>query len=261
MTLRKKIKTGHPLIGPWCTIPTPSLIGVASSAGMNFVILDMEHGCHSYETIDLMLRYAEASGCYTIVRVAQNDESTILKALDLGVNGIIIPHMESKEDVEKAIQFSKYIPIGNRGYSPYTRAGGYDLNLNHCEKQNEEIATIIILEGIKGIQNIDSMLSIPNLEKAVDAIYVGAYDLSQALGVPGEIKNTKVVEAFDLIRKKVSDKGIQVAGYVAKNKEDIKWMLERGIKLVTILPDCSIFKNAYLKYKNDFDSILSEVAL
>lgn len=244
---KKMLKSGKVLYGPWCVIPSASVINVIASTGVDFVIIDMEHGSHTFETVEDMVRAAETEGCAPIVRVAKNDEALILNALDVGASGVIVPHIESKKDAERAISYAKYHPLGTRGFSPYTRAGRYSL-LNvedHARKQNEETAVILLLEGRQGVENLSNILAIKNIKDKIDAIYIGVYDLSQAFGFPGQVDHPEVREKLSISIRQIREKGIAAGGYVAKDDSDIEWMAKIGMQFITLMPDCTILYHAF----------------
>lgn len=245
--LRKMLREGEVLYGPWCVIPSASVINVIATTGVDFVIIDMEHGPHGIETVEQMARAAQSEGCEAIVRVAKNDEALILQALDVGASGVIVPHIESREDAEKAVDHARYHPIGHRGFSPYTRAGRYSMNnvKDHARLQNDQTALILLLEGKQGIDNLGDILSITDIRDKIDAIYIGAYDLSQALGYPGQVDHPEVRERLSLSIAMIRDKGIAAGGYVAKNEEDILWMAGMGMQFITLLPDCAILFHSF----------------
>ena len=115
-------------------------------------------------------------------------EDYILRSLDIGAEGVLAAHVESPEDAQQVVEFAKYHPIGKRGFTPYTRAGGYsggDIT-KHADLQIEKTLVGVILEGKTGIENLDDILKIHH----IDLIYIGAYDLSQALGMPGDVGNS-----------------------------------------------------------------------
>jgi len=260
--LKNKLKTKQIVFGPWCIIPSATVIDIIASTGVDFVIIDMEHGCHDYETVENMIRAADSKGCGSLVRVLENNEGFILRALDLGATGVIIPHIESKKDAEKAISYTKYSPLGSRGFSPFTRAGGYSLNnvKLHSEKQNKENVLILLIEGIGGIKSIEDILTIENIEEKVDGIYIGAYDLSQSFGMPGEVDHPQIKAEMDKIIKKVNKKGIAAGGYVAKNDNDVKWMVNLGMQIITLLPDCTILYHAIEERYGTIKKMKGEIA-
>ena len=247
MSLKDSLKKGKIVYGPWCVIPSPSTINVIASTGIDFVIIDMEHGPQGFETVGDMIRAAEVEGCEAIVRVAKNDESLILSALDVGAAGVIVPHIESRQDAVDAISYAKYYPLGSRGFSPFTRAGGYSLRnvKDHAEKQNRKTMVILLLEGKGGINNLDDILSIKEIRRKIDAIYIGAYDLSQAIGYPGQVDHPEVRKQLEICIRKIRAKGIAAGGYVAKNDGDIKWMTKLGMQFITLMPDCTVLFHAF----------------
>ena len=193
--LKRRLKKGEITLGTWGDIPSSSVVNILGASGLDFVIIDMEHGPFSIETAEDCVRAAESEGCTPIIRVAKNDEAYIVSALDIGAHGIIVPHVETVKDAENAISHIKYHPIGHRGFTPYTRAGGYSKdNLEtHAKKENEETMTILIIEGVQGIKNLDKIIA----NKHVDVIYIGQYDLSQAVGMPGKVNHPKVIKFME----------------------------------------------------------------
>jgi len=261
ISIKTRLKQGEVVNGPWCTLASPSVINVIASVGLDFVIIDMEHGPHSFETVEDMIRAAETENCAPLVRVAKNDEALILNALDIGAHGVVIPHIESKEDAELAISHAKYHPLGKRGFSPFTRAGRYSLRnvQNHSKLQNERILVMLILEGKKGIDNLDDILSIENIREKIDVIYIGAYDLSQAVGFPGQVDHPEVRKNLEICIRKIKESGIAAGGYVAKNRQDMSWMVNMGMQFITLLPDCTILFHAFESLYNDFCEIKSSL--
>lgn len=255
--LKKRLKKGEVVIGNWCVIPSAPLSQVISSSGMDFIIIDMEHGPHSFETAAGMVRSARLEGCAPLIRVPANIEESILRALDIDASGVIVPHIESSEDAERAVSASKYFPLGSRGFSPFTAAGRFypaDVK-DHSRVQNEKTFVGLILEGKKGLDSLDGILAVKDIEKRVDLIYVGAYDLSQALGIPGKVDDPAVKEALLSCVSKIKAKGIAAGGHVAKNRGDIEWMVKAGMQFITILPDCAVIHEAFSKYVKDLREI------
>ncbi len=247
MSLKDSLKKGKVVYGPWCVIPSPSTINIIASTGVDFVIIDMEHGPQGFETVEDMIRAAEVEDCTAIVRVAKNDESLILSALDIGAAGVIVPHIESRQDAEEAISHVKYYPVGQRGFSPFTRAGGYSLyNVkDHAKKQNQKTMVLLLLEGKGGINNLDDILSIKDIRNKIDVIYIGAYDLSQAIGYPGQVDHPEVRRQLEVCIQKIRKKGVAAGGYVAKNDADIRWMTKLGMQFITLMPDCTALFHSF----------------
>ncbi|NQU17128.1 MAG: aldolase [Candidatus Saganbacteria bacterium] len=250
--LKEKIKNGETVLGTWCILPSPSVINVIAAARLDFVIIDMEHGPIGFETAEDMVRAAQSEDCSAIVRVPKNDESDILRALDIGADGIVIPHIEKVEDRKRAIKSIKYFPIGERGFSPFTRAGSYDPAdpAVHTKRENEKTMTVLIIEGVEGVKNLDSIIDDQN----IDVVYFGLCDLSQAIGVPGKLDDPKLKEYVSACVKKVKDKNMAVGAFTDR-PEMLKWFKEIGIQFITYSLDttelCRSFKH-FIKDFNDY---------
>ena len=254
--LKRRLKNGEIVFGPWCVIPSPSIINIICAVGLDFVIIDMEHGPTGFEKAEDMVRAAESESCCPLIRVGQRVESTVLRALDIGAHGLLISHVESRKDAEESVYFSKYYPEGGRGFSPYTRAGGYgNLGIeNHAQKENKETLIGVILEGKAGIENIDSILETKN----IDLVYIGAYDLSQAMGMPGQVQHPAIKKEMEKCIQRIRDFGIAAGGYVAKNRDDIKWMMDIGMQFITCLPDATLIFHAFYDCVTDFRQVIHE---
>ena len=122
-SFRERLAAGEVVVGTWSVIPSSWVAEVLAVAGLDFIIVDMEHGPSGFDVAAEMVRAAQLHGCAPLVRVPSLDESAILRALDLGPAGVVIPQVQSSEDVRRVIEYSKYPPIGQRGHSPFTRSG------------------------------------------------------------------------------------------------------------------------------------------
>ena len=250
--LKQKLKSGQAVIGPWCTIPSPHLANVIASSGVDFVILDMEHGPISFETAFSMILACEAENCTPLIRVKKNDEAEILNALDIGAQGIIVPHIETAEDAKKAISHIKYSPLGDRGFSPYTKAGRYQGGKNYTAEANMQVLSILIVEGESGLDNLDEIIKSTN---EIDVIYIGAYDLSNFLGIPGKVHDPQVKKQIEEAVIKIKANGIIPSSFVAKTAEDIRWLIKIGVPFITTWVDA----NFILKSFQDICTILKNI--
>jgi len=252
--LKQRLKKGDVLFGPWCVIPSVSVMNIIASGGFDFVIIDLEHGPTSFETAGKMIMAAQLEGVGAIVRLGQINEEHILKSLDIGADGVLMAHVESAADAREAVALAKYHPVGKRGFSPYTRAGRYsggDIT-EHARQQNERTIVGVLVEGKDGIDNLAEIVTTPNL----DLVYIGAYDLSQAMGMPGEVGHPKVKEAMKDAIQAIRSAGISAGGYVAKNADDIRWMVGLGMQFITYLPDCAIFHRACMAAVDECKSVI-----
>lgn len=235
LSLKNILHSGKKVIGTWCEIPSPEVINVLAKAGMDFVIIDMEHGVMDFNLAAKMVLAAEVENCTPLIRVPVNNESEILRALETGAAGIIIPHIESKEDGLKAINYTKYAPIGNRSLNPYTRAGSYHSYRGFTREQNEKTLIGLIIEGKDGIRNFEKIIDNDN----IDIIYIGTYDISSMLGIPGDTKNPLVLNTLKKLVKVIIKKN-KVAGCLFHDKEELKIFQEIGIQFLCYKVDTAI---------------------
>jgi len=212
----------------------------------------MEHGPFSIDIAENCVRALDSEKCCPVIRVPKNDEAYIVNALDVGAHGIIVPHVDSVEDAKKAISHIKYHPIGNRGFTPYTRAGGYskDNIEKHAETENKETMTILIIEGKKGIENLDKILEIDN----IDVIYIGQYDLSQAIGMPGKVTHPKVIDFMKQNVDKIKAKGV-AAGTLAHDLEELERFKKLGFQFITYFVDCAVLYHSYNDVVKEFKKL------
>ncbi len=254
--LKERLKAGEILIGPWCVIPGGTVMNVIAAAGFDFVIIDLEHGPASFETAEEMVRAAQSAGAFTIVRMGSISEHHILRSLDVGADGVLVAHVETPGDARTVVSLSKYHPIGSRGFSPFTRAGGYcggDIPA-HAKIQNRKSVVGVILEGRQIIDNIDAVLETEHL----DFIYIGAYDLSQSLGMPGQIAHPKIKQTMEMCVEKIRGAGIAAGGFVARNQDDMQWMVDIGMQIITCLPDCTLLHNICTQTLSQFHAVVGK---
>ncbi len=247
--LKNKLDMGNAVIGTWSIIPSPVVADIISQSGLDFVILDNEHGPASFETIQNMMMACELSGVSPMYRPSGVSEPEILKGLDIGAHGIQVPNVNSLNQLSEIIQFSKFPPKGNRGFSPFVRAAGYS-NLNsdiQVKRANENILIGINLEGEEGIKNIEAFLDVDEL----DIIFIGTFDLSKVMGIPGNVEHPKVVHELKRLTKITRDKGKHV-GTITTSKSMIERYKDFGMNYIVHYVDCEILRSGYADALNAF---------
>lgn len=239
--LKRMLKEGKSCIGTWSVMPSASAANIMGAAGLDFVIIDMEHGPISFETAEDMVRALEGESCTPLIRVPSGNKQTILRALELGAHGVVVPQIETPQQAKDVVQATKYAPIGNRGVSVFTRSSGYYAvgQQGRTDRENEETMVVLLVEGIKGIKNLEKIAEVGN----IDVIYIGTYDLSQSLGIPDQVDSPEVIKEVENCTKKIRSKGI-AAGVLAQNERDIEQWLKIGVQFIPYMVDCAIFYQA-----------------
>ena len=240
--LKNKLKSGDTTIGTWSTIPSPEVIDIICSAGVDFIIIDSEHGPINFETAQKMAMVCESRKVSPIMRIGNINEIDILRALDIGMHGIQIPNIENKEDVSKIIEYAKFPPTGQRGLSPFNRAGSYS-NQKLEEKINFMNSNTLIginIESKNAINNIDEILSNDDL----DIVFIGLYDLSKSMGLTGKVNHPDVQNKLADLVEKINSTG-KTSGTIATDLETLNHYRNIGVKYILYLVDCSVLKQAY----------------
>jgi len=232
--LKRQLAAGHLAVGTFCIIPNATVVEALGVAGLDFVILDTEHGPLSIETCEDLVRAADVSGTTPIIRVSRNQEDLILRALDIGAGGVQVPQCGSAEDAERIVRAAKYHPRGERGVSIFTRAGGYVGSPHHTETCNREQLVVVHIEGVNGVDNLDDVLAVDG----IDVIFLGPYDLSQSLGITGQVDHPRVRETLASCAAKCRAAGRWVGSY-AKDVAMAKWLISIGVQYIATLVDAA----------------------
>jgi 2-keto-3-deoxy-L-rhamnonate aldolase RhmA len=200
LSFRQKVRQGQRLLGSFSFLSSPTVVEILGQAGLDFVIIDMEHCPKSWEAVENMVRAAELCGMAALIRVAQIDEKQILQALEVGAAGIMVPFVESADDVRSAMSALRYAPDGKRGTCTQTRAAGYGANRTRfvelARQCNEELLLIGLIENRKGLDNIEEILGVKN---GLDVVFIGRSDLATDLGRPGQSGDAMVEAATEKI--------------------------------------------------------------
>lgn len=191
-TFQSLLQGNQKFIGTYINFPASDALEIMKLAGMDFVILDLEHDQLTYSEIMPIIRACDACGLAAMVRVPGLDETAIRKALDMGASAIKVPDITNREQAEMAVQYAKYPPEGIRGACPFVRGNGYGTDPVHCyERANQETVVSVIIEGQDGIANMEEIIATPG----IDCVSIGNIDLAVSLGVPGQTFHPKVLEA------------------------------------------------------------------
>lgn len=222
--------------GTWAEIPSAYVTNVMAAAGFDFSIIDMEHGVIDFNIAQDMVFAAHAANKQVYIRVPAIDEAWVTRTLDTGCDGIIFPQVSDITAVKKIIKLCCFPPEGERGFNPFVPAGNYHkVASDYFEKENNRIKIGIILEGKDVFEQLDEILSIPN----IDILYIGQYDLSMALGVPGDVTNPEVLRIMDDTVRKVKISG-KSTGCMVHSVKEAKEVICQGFDFIVYKVDCDI---------------------
>ena len=233
---RERLNNGDVLIGVFCKTTAPDFIEIIGYAGFDFCILDMEHGPVQLETLQNLIRAAEGSGMLPIVRTRCLSPDSVAQPLDLGAAGIQVPQMASKADAESVVDAVKFAPLGHRGVCRFVRAAKHSATDREAyfAEANESLI-ILQLEGTC-LGEYEKIAEVPG----VDILFIGPYDLSQALGLPGEIEHPRVLEAIRVIIAVAKRKGKTVGVFADSPSQAQRWIAE-GVQYIAYSVDVGLF--------------------
>nr|WP_106781287.1 aldolase/citrate lyase family protein [Lysinibacillus timonensis] len=252
--LKTKMLKGETTLGTFHELGSASAIECLGYAGLDYVIIDSEHGPFSAESIQSYVRAAKIGEITPLVRV-NGERNSILKMLDAGAMGLIIPNIHTVDEVKEVIKGSKYYPIGERGVAPtsgnsfwyadYTTRG-----LDHFFKvSNRETLIIPQCETLGCLENIEEIVNLVG----VDGIFIGPYDLSTALGKPGQFEDQEVKKAIQKVLdacKSANKFSFIYAGSVA----DIREKFDLGFHSVAYGMDAIVLAEAFKDVVNNVNS-------
>ncbi|MCX5820475.1 MAG: aldolase/citrate lyase family protein [Deltaproteobacteria bacterium] len=247
--LKLRLKNGECLYGPFVRTVDPVVTEIMGYAGFDFVILDTEHGPMNVHQAENLVRAAKLSGAAPVIRIRENSDTMITRALDTGASGVQIPQVNTVESAKYAVESTKFFPKGNRGVCKFTRNAEYSHipRKEYFQKSNDSTLVVIQIEGMEGVRNIDRILEVPD----IDVLFLGPYDLSQSLGLTGQVTHPKVLSVIEEITKKARDKNVTVGSFADK-KETILMHKNMGVQYLSYLIDTGLI---YEAAKNEVESL------
>jgi 4-hydroxy-2-oxoheptanedioate aldolase len=231
-SLRQRLLAGETVYGLVVKAPAPALVEMVAAAGFDFAFLDGEHGSGEVLELEHHVRAAESFGIPAVVRVGSHQAGEILRVLDIGAEGIVVPHVNTKAEAEAIVQAAHYPPIGRRGLATTTRAGRHAFsNLKeHLRSAQENTLIAVQVEDPEALENLEGIASVPY----IDCIFIGPADLSLGLGYPGESDHPTVVATFDRICQAVASRPNVKLGSFGRDARDAKAWTAKGASFVAL---------------------------
>lgn len=248
MKIKERMQQGEAVLGTFMKLADPAVVEIFGLAGMDYVILDLEHGPNSFETCQNLIRAAQYRGLAPIIRIYANEPGLVQRALDIGAAGVQVPQINSRDEAVKLIQAAKYAPQGERGVCKYVRAADYSAQdpSDYFQQANAETLVIAHIEGMEGVRNLDEILTTD-----LDVLFIGPYDLSSSLGMPGQVDHPQVVEKIREICSKAAKAGVLI-GTFADTVEKAQFYRSLGVRYISISVDVGIITDAAQRLVQDF---------
>jgi 2-keto-3-deoxy-L-rhamnonate aldolase RhmA len=206
--------------------------------GFNWIFIDLEHGSLSIKDAQAAIQ-AVANRCHTLVRVPGGTPENIKRVMDTGCSGIIVPMVSSEAYARRIVALAKYPPMGERSVG-LGRAQGYGLRFaEYLASANAQTAVVIQIEHRDALAGVDQIAAVPG----IDAVFVGPYDLSNSMGLAGQISHPDVAAAIDRVRAACSRTHLAM-GIYCSNTEQARHEIEAGARMVAVGTDIMHMANS-----------------
>lgn len=240
--IRKNLNSKKMSLGTWMQIADPDIAQIISNNKFDWIAIDLEHGSGSIEDIPNLGRIINNSSSAFLLRIEEGNFGNIQRFLDFGVNGIIFSKVENPKKFQQILNKIYFPPIGTRGYG-YCIENNYGKRKVELNDLNFKPLSIAMIETAIGIKNLNKITKI----KSLDAIFIGPYDLSISLGIPGQFNNKKFINALNKIiltcKKNRKAFGIHI---VQQDLKELKIRLKQGFQFIAYSMD-TVILNKYLK--------------
>ena len=227
--LKKAISEKGNAVGTFLGVSTPSIVEILGYTGLDFVVIDTEHGPYDTMPVSDLIRASDGSGMASVVRVADVTHKEIQRAVDNGAEGIIIPCLRKADDFRKAVELCKFPPLGNRGYIK-ARGSGFG---------NEEWA-----EGSLEEYMHNSNEKVLLLPQGIHGIFIGPFDLSISMGIPGQFDAPQFRQAIDRVLTACKE-AEKLCMIFASSVDETKRYMDQGFDAIANSIDTIMFKKVY----------------
>lgn len=229
--MKRALQAGHIVYGSWLATCSPIAAEIMAHAGHDFLMIDGEHSPVSYETVLAMAQAMSATPCTPLMRVSSNDPSKIKQALDVGIQGVIVPMVNSAEEARAAVAACRYPREGTRGFAS-SRASLWGATMqNYVRTANEDTCVILQVEHPDAVENVDEILAVPG----IDVAYVGVADLASFMGFTGQIGelDASVDAAIDRVVSAAGKAGVPL-GIHCLSPEAAARRIRQGFRFMAI---------------------------
>jgi 4-hydroxy-2-oxoheptanedioate aldolase len=226
----------QPALGLWCTIGDPLLAEALGSVGPDYVCVDMQHGANHDGNLVSMLQAVAIGGSTPLVRVTENNPGLIMKALDAGAAGVIVPLVDTGAEAARAVDACRFPPAGRRSYGPFRAS----MHAGSAPRQLDDVACIAMVETRTGLDNLADIAATDGLT----GIYVGPSDLSLALGLaPASYDAPEFEAALDAIQAACKEHGLVVGIHCYEGTTAAEYV-RRGFGMVTVAVELRLLRAA-----------------
>jgi 2-keto-3-deoxy-L-rhamnonate aldolase RhmA len=209
---------------------TPAIVVAAAEAGLDFIIVDMEHGPASYADVQDICIAAKNTGLQVLVRATKNSYEYMAKVLDMGADGLMIPHVDTPEEVKRVVDCSRYPPVGNRSYGMRQWLSKFHTvpkSADYIKAANEHVTIFIQVETPRAAESIDALLDVP----CIDGVIVGPADFTMNMGIIGQYEDPSFTGIVDGVLASCQAHGLGFGIHLKKPDLAAAWK-EKGANIL-----------------------------
>lgn len=233
--LRQKLNQNEPIYGLWVTLESASITEMAVALGLDWVVIDAEHGHLDWKDINSHIRAALRSDTVVLVRIAERSTILSKRALDIGADGIMIPWMEKVEEIEEAVRDCRYPPEGRRGIGGERATAWGQCLSEHAAEANENVLIVPLIESIAAIPNVATMCEVDG----IDLFFFGPADFSSTAGFRGQWEGPGVAEQILSLKDTINAAG-KHCGVVSTSNQNLTDRLDQGFRMLALGTDSGL---------------------
>ena len=236
---KRAILSGQKQIGLWSHLCSNISTEILAGAGFDWLLLDMEHSPNELPELLSQLQAMKEGTATPIVRPPWNDMVTFKRLLDIGVQTLLVPYVQTAEEASNAVSYTRYPPQGVRGFAGAPRASGYGRIKNYAHRYTEEMCVLVQIETVLGLQNLEAIASVDG----IDGVFIGPGDLSAALGHLGNPKHPEVLAAIDDAIARIQACG-KAAGILTGDEALARHYVQQGCLFVAVGADQNLLRDS-----------------
>jgi len=244
--IRARLRGGNPSIGSWIQIPHPSIAEIMGQAGYDWIAVDLEHGAIGNHQLPDIFRALELGGALPLVRLAHGHFKDCKQALDAGAGGVIVPMVETADQLEAVRDACRWPPAGTRGVG-FSRANLFGQHFDRYCEESQSPLLVAMIENVRAIGNLEAILAVDGL----DAVLIGPYDLSASLGMTAQFERKEFNDNISYLCEAASNAGIPCGIHVVMpSEQELDRRLAEGYRFIAYSIDA-----VFLRTGADFHKI------
>ena len=239
--VKQAMAAGRATLGYLVSMPSVQMVQALARTGVDWLMIDTEHAPVGIETVAAMVAATGGTPVTPLVRVAGPRPEWVKPVLDCGALGVVFPQIATRAEAEATVQALRYMPAGRRGYGPTYAALRWGLpNLEYLRAANEAVLNVVLIESPAAVDALDEIVAVPGL----DVVAVARGDLSESLGVAGQLDHPRLREVVEKAERKILAHAGVALGGIAFSSEEARAMIARGHRFVVLGSDAGLVAGA-----------------